>query len=175
MMNHKRTHTLSGSRRSFFTWLIVAAAGVIGISLAVPLSGYVVSPALKRRERRWVDAGPVSDLPVGEPAQRELVMTIPDGYMEVAAVKGIWALRRATNEVTVYSPICTHLGCGFRWDVGARRFKCPCHGSEFDPDGKVVAGPAPRPLDRLPVKVENGHLLVQYKEFKSGTTRQIEL
>jgi len=174
-MNHKRTHTLSGSRRSFFTWLIVAAAGVIGISLAVPLSGYVVSPALKRRERRWVDAGPVSDLPVGEPAQRELVMTIPDGYMEVAAVKGIWALRRATNEVTVYSPICTHLGCGFRWDVGARRFKCPCHGSEFDPDGKVVAGPAPRPLDRLPVKVENGHLLVQYKEFKSGTTRQIEL
>ena len=175
MMNHKRAPTPSGSRRSFFTWLIVAAAGVIGISLAVPLSGYVVSPALKRRERRWVDAGPVSDLPVGEPAQRDLVMTIPDGYMEVAAVKGIWALRRATNEVTVYSPICTHLGCGFRWDRSARRFKCPCHGSEYDPEGKVVAGPAPRPLDRLPVKVENGHLLVQYKEFKSGTTRQIEL
>ena len=175
MMNHKRAPTPSGSRRSFFTWLIVAAAGVIGISLAVPLSGYVVSPALKRRERRWVDAGPVSDLPVGEPAQRDLVMTIPDGYMEVAAVKGIWALRRATNEVTVYSPICTHLGCGFRWDRSAQRFKCPCHGSEYDPEGKVVAGPAPRPLDRLPVKVENGHLLVQYKEFKSGTTRQIEL
>jgi menaquinol-cytochrome c reductase iron-sulfur subunit len=175
MMNHKHTHTPSGSRRSFFTWLIVAAAGLIGISLAVPLSGYVASPAFKRRERRWEDAGPVSDLPVGEPTQRDLVMTIPDGYMQVAAVKGIWALRRATNEVTVYSPICTHLGCGFRWDWSVRRFKCPCHGSEFDPDGKVVAGPAPRPLDRLPVKVENGHLLVQYKEFKSGTTQQIEL
>ena len=175
MMNHKRTNTPSGSRRSFFTWLIVAAAGLIGISLAVPLSGYVASPALKRRERRWVDAGPVSDLPVGEPAQRDLIMTVTDGYMEAAAVKGIWALRRATNEVTVYSPICTHLGCGFRWDGGEKKFKCPCHGSVFDPDGKVVGGPAPRPLDRLPVKIENGRLLVQHKEFKSGTRQQIEI
>jgi len=175
MMKNKRTNTPSGSRRSFLTWLIVAAAGLIGISLAVPLAGYVASPALKRRELRWVDAGPVSDLPIGEPTQRDLVMTITDGYMEVAAVKGIWALRLATNEVTVYSPICTHLGCGYRWDGSARRFKCPCHGSEFDPDGKVVGGPAPRPLDHLPVKIENGHLLVQYKEFKSGTKQQIEI
>jgi len=171
----EHTNTPSGSRRSFFTWLIVAAAGLIGISLAVPLSGYVASPALKRRERRWVDAGPVSDLPVGEPAQRDLIMTVTDGYMEVAAVKGIWALRQATNEVMVYSPICTHLGCGYRWDGGARKFKCPCHGSEVDLNGKVVGGPAPRPLDRLPVKIENGHLLVQYKEFKSGTKQRIEI
>jgi quinol---cytochrome c reductase iron-sulfur subunit, bacillus type len=175
MMNHKRANTPSGSRRSFLTWLIVAAAGLIGISLAVPLGGYVVSPALKRRGLRWVDAGPVSDLPIGEPTQRDLVMTITDGYMEVAAVKGIWALRLATNEVTVYSPICTHLGCGYRWEAGKKEFKCPCHGSVFDLNGNVIGGPAPRPLDRLPVKIENGHLLVQYKEFKSGTKQQIEI
>ncbi|OLD41314.1 MAG: hypothetical protein AUI21_02280 [Nitrospirae bacterium 13_1_40CM_2_62_10] len=171
----EHTNTPSGSRRSFFTRMIGAAAGLIGISLAVPLSVYVASPALKRRERRWLDAGPVSDLPVGEPTQRDLIMTVADGYMETAAVKGVWALRRATNEVTVYSPICTHLGCGFRWDGGEKKFKCPCHGSEFDPDGRVVGGPAPRPLDRLPVKIENGRLLVQHKEFKSGTRQQIEI
>jgi len=175
MMNHKRTNTPSGSRRSFLTWLIVAAAGLIGISLAVPLGGYVASPALKRRERPWVDAGPVSDLPIGEPTQRDLVMTVTDGYMQVAAVKGVWALRRGTNEVTVYSPICTHLGCGYRWDAGEKEFKCPCHGSVFDLNGNVIGGPAPRPLDRLPIKIENGHLLVQYKEFKSGTKQQIEI
>ena len=76
-----------GARRSFFAWLIMASAGLIGISLAVPLSGYVVSPALKRREKSWVDAGPVGDLPVGAPAQRDVVMTLADGYREIAAVK----------------------------------------------------------------------------------------
>lgn len=164
-----------GARRSFFTWLIMASAGLIGISLAVPLGGYVVSPALKRREKSWVDAGPVADLPVGEPAQRDVAMTLADGYQEIAAVKGIWALRRETNEVTVYSPICTHLGCGFRWDGDEKKFKCPCHGSMFDPEGKVVGGPAPRPLDRLPVRIENGRLMVQYEEFKSGTKAQEEI
>src|SRR5207247_10219847 len=115
MMKNKRTNTPSGSRRSFLTWLIVAAAGLIGISLAVPLAGYVASPALKRRELRWVDAGPMDDLPIGEPTQRDLVMTITDGYMEVAAVKGIWALRLATNEVTVYRSEERRVGKEWRW------------------------------------------------------------
>ena len=174
-MEESKVDTPLGARRSFFAWLIMASAGLIGISLAVPFSGYVASPALKRREKSWVDAGPVGDLPVGEPAQRDLVMTIADGYQEIAAVKGIWALRRETNEVTVYSPICTHLGCGFRWDGVEKKFKCPCHGSMFDPEGKVVGGPAPRPLDRLPARIENGRLMVLYKEFKSGTKDQVEI
>jgi len=37
------------TKRTFFSWLIMSAAGVIGAALAVPLAGYVVSPALKRR------------------------------------------------------------------------------------------------------------------------------
>jgi menaquinol-cytochrome c reductase iron-sulfur subunit len=45
----------------------------------------------------------------------------------------------------------------------------------FDISGRVVGGPAPRPLDALPSKVENGRLLVVYKEFKSGVARQVEL
>ena len=174
-MEENKDETPLGARRSFFAWLIMASAGLIGISLAVPLGGYVVSPALKRREKNWVDAGPVADLPVGEPAQRDVTMTLADGYREIAAVKGVWALRREANEVTVYSPICTHLGCGFRWDGEEKKFKCPCHGSMFDTEGKVVGGPAPRPLDRLPVRIENGRLMVQYQEFKSGTKDQVEI
>ena len=174
-MEDNKDETPLGARRSFFAWLIMASAGLIGISLAVPLGGYVVSPALKRREKSWVDAGLVADLPVGEPAQRDVTMKLADGYREIAAVKGVWALRREANEVTVYSPICTHLGCGFRWDGEEKKFKCPCHGSMFDAEGKVVGGPAPRPLDRLPVRIENGRLMVQYQEFKSGVKAQEEI
>jgi menaquinol-cytochrome c reductase iron-sulfur subunit len=45
----------------------------------------------------------------------------------------------------------------------------------FDIEGKVVAGPAPRPLDLLPSKIENGRLLVVFKEFKPGTAQVVEL
>lgn len=44
----------------------------------------------------------------------------------------------------VISAICTHLGCTVQWR--SSEFACPCHGSHFAPDGRVISGPAPRPL-----------------------------
>ncbi len=42
--------------------------------------------------------------------------------------------------------ICTHLGCVVPWDTNENKFKCPCHGSQYDATGKVVRGPAPLSL-----------------------------
>ncbi len=42
--------------------------------------------------------------------------------------------------------ICTHLGCVVPWNVAENKFKCPCHGSQYDSTGKVVRGPAPLSL-----------------------------
>jgi menaquinol-cytochrome c reductase iron-sulfur subunit len=168
-------HTPVGSRRQLFRWVTAAAAALIGLGLAVPLIGYVISPALRRRERPWVEVGDVDTLPVGTPTQLDHVLEIKDGWLSATAHKAVWAVKQEDGSVTVFSPICTHLGCGYRWDDGDRRFKCPCHGSVYDVAGKVLAGPAPRPLDRLPVKVEQGRLLVMYKEFKSGLPTQVEL
>ncbi len=164
-----------GSRRTFFRWVTAGIAGLIGTGLAIPLVGYLISPALKRRERPWVDVGSIDDVPVGEPKQLEHVTTIRDGYLESRSHKAIWAVKRSDGAVTVFSPMCTHLGCGYRWVGEEKQFKCPCHGSVFDIDGRVLAGPAPRPLDRLPSKVENGRLLVVFKEFKSGVPEVVEL
>lgn len=42
--------------------------------------------------------------------------------------------------------VCTHLGCVVPWNTSENKFKCPCHGSQYDKTGKVVRGPAPLSL-----------------------------
>ena len=168
-------YTPVGTRRNFFRWVIQLSAAAIGLGLAVPLAGYVISPALTRRAKPWVAVGDVSELEPGSPRQLEYVTTIQDGWRETRMRKGVWAVKRDDGSITVYSPICTHLGCGYNWDGSARRFVCPCHGSAFDITGRVVAGPAPRGLDVLPSRIEEGRLLVQYKEFRAGLKKSVAI
>jgi nucleotide-binding universal stress UspA family protein/nitrite reductase/ring-hydroxylating ferredoxin subunit len=50
------------------------------------------------------------------------------------------------GELRLFSARCTHMGCTVGWNAGDGVFACPCHGSRFGPDGKVVQGPAARAL-----------------------------
>ena len=168
-MPSEKTHTAShepgtlpeGSRRSFFQWVTKAVMGLIGVGLAVPLVGYVISPALKRREQTWVDVGGADEGQTGEPSQREYIATIRDGYVETKSHKAVWALKQSEGQVVVFSPMCTHLGCGYTWDATERKFKCPCHGSGYDSEGINFEGPAPRPMDRAKVTLDaEGQIVV---------------
>jgi len=63
---------------------------------------------------------------------------------------------RSADGILAYSAVCTHAQCPVsEWRRETGVLHCPCHGSEFDPKqgGKVVGGPAPRPLAALPLKV----------------------
>jgi cytochrome b6-f complex iron-sulfur subunit len=62
----------------------------------------------------------------------------------------IWVVRN-TEGIFVISAICTHLGCTPDWKPSENKFKCPCHGSGYDPEGVNFEGPAPRPMDRAHV------------------------
>jgi cytochrome b6-f complex iron-sulfur subunit len=42
--------------------------------------------------------------------------------------------------------VCTHLGCVVPWNQAENKFMCPCHGSQYNSEGKVVRGPAPLSL-----------------------------
>lgn len=55
---------------------------------------------------------------------------------------------------------CTHLGCTVPWKDEEGRFNCPCHSSIFNPQGEVVSGPAPRPLDLFPLEIVEGKVVV---------------
>jgi glycine/D-amino acid oxidase-like deaminating enzyme/nitrite reductase/ring-hydroxylating ferredoxin subunit len=50
------------------------------------------------------------------------------------------------GEVHTHSASCTHLGCIVHWNSTEQCWDCPCHGSQFAPDGAVLNGPAVHPL-----------------------------
>ena len=84
------------------------------------------------------------------------------------------------SEVVVFSGKCPHLGCAYRWKENHKRFGrvywCPCHLSIFAPNGDVVDGPAPRPLDVMPSRVNPaGQIEVIDAEFKAGRTDIIRI
>ena len=72
-------------------------------------------------------------------------------------------LSRAADGVVAYSAACTHDACPISsWDPKKAHYVCPCHQSRFDPKagGALVSGPAYRPLPALPLKVQDGLLVV---------------
>lgn len=72
----------------------------------------------------------------------------------------IWIVREA-GKLYVVEAKCTHLGCTPNWLASEGKFKCPCHGSGFTPDGINIEGPAPRPLERFRVSLaDDGQILV---------------
>lgn len=70
---------------------------------------------------------------------------------------------RAADGVVAYSAFCTHQGCDVNsWVAAEKALLCFCHFSKFAPhqEAAVVGGPAPRPLPALPIKVDDGKLVV---------------
>jgi cytochrome b6-f complex iron-sulfur subunit len=61
--------------------------------------------------------------------------------------------------------VCTHLGCVVPWNASADKFICPCHGSQYNNEGKVVRGPAPLSLALAHTSVEDDAVvLTQWTE-----------
>ncbi len=68
------------------------------------------------------------------------------------------AILRNQSGLFAISLVCTHLGCTVV--VSGSEISCPCHGSVFDREGRVVKGPADKPLARLPVSERDGFIEV---------------
>ena len=79
------------------------------------------------------------------------------------------SLRRSLKK---QKTVCTHLGCVVPWSAAQNKYMCPCHGSQYAPNGAVVRGPAPLPLALAHCDVaEDGKILFSpwtEDDFRTG-------
>lgn len=87
---------------------------------------------------------------------RGLLRLLPAGWEDP-----LYLLALDTGGFAALSSICTHRGCTV--DPGGPGLACPCHGSQYDREGRVVRGPASRALARFPVHVEGDELTIDLR------------
>ncbi len=103
---------------------------------------------------------PLSRLKVGDPP--------------LVVREGKYYLSRLPEGIVALYWRCTHLGCTVPWDEASGQFRCPCHGSVYTRTGQNVAGPAPRPLDLMAVRIEGDRVLVDTGKIRKRTTHRPE-
>ncbi len=84
--------------------------------------------------------------------KREKARILPFNENKQVNFAGNYLIINYNDNTTVFSAHCTHLGCMIN-KTEKNRLICPCHGSEFGLDGKVVKGPAYKNLEIIPSKI----------------------
>jgi menaquinol-cytochrome c reductase iron-sulfur subunit len=158
-MQELENRTISGNlkRRGFIIQGIYALTSLIMGTLAASVGKYLLGTP-HQEENPWADAGDISNLQAGSPQEITFERIRVDGWRARNEKASAWVILDNERNLTAFSPLCTHLGCAYSWQAQKKAFLCPCHGSVFSAKGKVLAGPAGRPLDRYTVKVEGTRL-----------------
>jgi cytochrome b6-f complex iron-sulfur subunit len=100
-----------------------------------------------------------------------LPLLAPDAYPEGSATfvrQGRLFVTRAGGELRALAQKCPHLGCAVPFCDSSGQFECPCHGSVFNAAGEWVSGPSPRGMDRYPLQVADGRVLVNTSVLEEG-------
>lgn len=163
------------NRRGFLKQASLALSGVIAVALGWPLVGALAGPIYRRQRLDFAKVKPVGTLPDGEPMELSFPQIVQDAYLRKTVHRNVWVVKHSATDVTVFSPICPHLGCRYDWFPALQHFVCPCHGSVFSIAGTVLGGPAPRPLDTLKHHITDGELYVEWERFQSGIARKVRV
>jgi cytochrome b6-f complex iron-sulfur subunit len=130
------------NRRDFMTFV-----GVGWVASSLPIT--IAACASQKNSQGWHTVGTVGDL---DQTGQLLVTNSPVGPVLVIGTS-------KTNVVAV-NPTCTHKGCTVEWKGDGKKLQCPCHGSEFESDGKVLKGPAKKSLQTYAAKIDGNSVVV---------------
>jgi cytochrome b6-f complex iron-sulfur subunit len=145
-------------RRDFVntTWKVL---GVALVAEAAWTSYDILSPRAAAGSGNVVDAGPVGDY-----SDESAVQYFVNGRFYITQYQG--GLRALYQK-------CPHLGCRVPFCESAAQFECPCHGSIYNIIGEYLQGPAPRGMDRFPIRIEQDRVLVDTTAPVEGPPRGV--
>lgn len=144
------------SRRAF----LAAAGKAAGVAVATLVAAAGAVPLIAGREQGGVATDRAGRQRVG------YLWAVPVGQAELFELprsgEPAIMIRLAKDQLVAYSAICTHARCVVAFDPDSRLIVCACHGAEFDPrrGAAVVSGPAPRPLPRVDLRVDQDAVYV---------------
>lgn len=148
-----RTAELNNSRRQFLKFLGLTSAAFFSGTLAVALKAAFEQnrdanlPALR--------IAAVSDVAEG----RSVNFNYPDESYPAILI------HLAGNQFVAYEQRCTHLLCPVLYENDKKRLYCPCHDGVFDPGtGRNVAGPPPRPLNKIKLELRGADIYAVGRE-----------
>jgi glycine/D-amino acid oxidase-like deaminating enzyme/nitrite reductase/ring-hydroxylating ferredoxin subunit len=151
---------------------VYIATGDCGVGLTHgTIAGMLITDMIMGRENPWsILYDPARKSPLAALTFAKENLNVASQYAswvtpgEVSSVEEIQAgggaiLRQGLSKIAVHrdkqgmlherSAVCPHLGCIVAWNATESSWDCPCHGSRFDPDGKVLNGPAITPLAKV--------------------------
>jgi cytochrome b6-f complex iron-sulfur subunit len=146
-------------RRGFLngTWKVL---GVALLAEAAWTSYDILHPTPAGGFGGLVDAGTVADY-----GQEGTVEYFVNGRFYVTQYQG--GLRALYQK-------CPHLGCRVPYCDSAQQFQCPCHGSVYNVIGEYLEGPAARGMDRFPITIQDGRVLVDTSNVVEGPPRGVQ-
>lgn len=160
LANAQRTH-MNLNRRKLLSWFglgwlaSLLPSSLIGCSESTPTA--TASAPASSPTTATVAAAPSGTFKViGTVAQLEKDKVLVSSDKKIAVVSN----PNDATKVLAVNAACTHKGCVVVWNSANKEFVCPCHDAKFAADGAVRQGPADKPLQSFPAKIENGQVLV---------------
>jgi quinol---cytochrome c reductase iron-sulfur subunit, bacillus type len=137
---------------------------IAGTLFAIPIIGYIISPATRRAIRKdleWISLGAITKFPVGQTRLATYRNPFVRPWDGDTGDVPCWVRRMSAGQWQVFAINCAHLGCPVRWFPQSQLFMCPCHGGVYYADGSRASGPPPRGLYTYDYKMENDELWIK--------------
>jgi cytochrome b6-f complex iron-sulfur subunit len=167
---------LGVTRRQFFNRSILAGSG-IGLGAFGVASLAFLWPSAGAGSQTSVNVGSEADaksafdskIPFYNAGAKTYIVAYPKADLKKAkkVYNDLIFAGMQLGYVALYQK-CVHLGCRVPWCESSQWFECPCHGSKYNRVGEKQGGPAPRGLDRFPLDVVGGNIIVHTDNLQIG-------